>query len=195
MTESNVQSSSFFIGINVNNLFKVFSDLDRSILTSLNKVGIHTVDRTDIHTSTQIQKLNESAVQIDDAKITQIFDPHHEGQIIRAFYTNDIRSVSEVTNENLLAVMGEKGIGAKKRSEILDRLQMYHNGSLPLVNQSSSNESQENIFVFPEIIINSRAIRTCFAKHNKVHISCTTDGVPSNPDVMVTGVKRIIVFK
>lgn len=189
LTESNVQSSSFFIGINVNNLFKVFSDLDRSILTSLNKVGIHTVDRTDIHTSTQIQKLNESAVQIDDAKITQIFDPHHEGQIIRAFYTNDIRTVSEVTNENLLAVMGEKGIGAKKRSEILDRLQMYHNGSLPLVNQSSSNESQENIFVFPEIIINSRAIRTCFAKHNKVHISCTTDGVPSNPDVMVTGVK------
>ncbi|WP_143466454.1 hypothetical protein, partial [Lactococcus lactis] len=91
-------------------------------------------------------------MQIDDAKITQIFDPHHEGQIIRAFYTNDIRSVSEVTNENLLAVMGEKGIGAKKRSEILDRLQMYHNGSLPLVNQSSSNESQENIFVFPEII-------------------------------------------
>ncbi|PAK79140.1 hypothetical protein B8W85_12690, partial [Lentilactobacillus kefiri] len=56
LTESNVQSSSFFIGINVNNLFKVFSDLDRSILTSLNKVGIHTVDRTDIHTSTQIQK-------------------------------------------------------------------------------------------------------------------------------------------
>lgn len=161
-------------------------------MVSLNKIGIHIPDRTNVHISNGIQKLDESLVPVDDTKITQIFDPQHEGQIIRAFYKNDIRNVSEITDENLLPVLSAKGIGVKKKAEIISRLNKFRAGSLPVVDvepTASYEENGDKLLVFPDIIINSSDIRQLFNANNQIFINCNNDGMPYSSDFSALGLK------